>query len=234
MINKVYNGIIKHYFEKLIMAYYDLPKFLTYLKSRITIKGKKILDEGIKKGNGIILITAHFGAVEFLPGILASLKYPVNITVKFNTQKLKKVLENRAKKVNINIIDCSVRHNIPLIASKCLKKNEIFITECDEVKSWIKDKKRTTQLFNKTVYLNKMIDVIARRTNAVVLAAFVRRTTEDHFIVEISNVKKLNSYQTEFQESLENKMLKLFQIYVKKYPDQWYEWKNWQLMKVQN
>jgi lauroyl/myristoyl acyltransferase len=228
----IIHGIIKHYYEKLMMAYYSFEKLKRMVKKSINIKGKKLIDEGLKNGKGVVLVTAHFGAVEYLPLILVLNKYKINFTVKFKTQQLKETLEKHAKKYNANLIDCSQNQNIFFKACKYLQKNELFVTECDEVSAWTKDSNRTIKLFNEKIYLDRGIDILARRTGAKVLSIFVRRLKNNKFSVEIKDVLKVKIKDEKHSESIVYKNLKIFQDYIKRYPDQYYEWKNIQAMKV--
>lgn len=233
IVKNVYKGIIKHYYEKLLMAYYDLNKFLAHIKKNAEIKGKEILDEALKSGNGVILATAHFGAVEYLPVILALSDYRVNVTVKFKTQKLKETLQERADKMNIGVLNCAETNNILFKASNCLKNNEILMTEIDEVEAWTKDDKRTVELFQQKVYLDRGIDILSRRTKANVLAIFAKRESNGKLKIEISDINNIHIPQDhEHKESFVFRLLNVFQNYVSAYPDQWYEWKKWQSMKV--
>jgi Kdo2-lipid IVA lauroyltransferase/acyltransferase len=232
-VNNVFDGIIKHYYEKLLMAYYDMEKFLSYLRANSEIKGKELLDEALKEGNGVILATAHFGAVEYLPVILAMSKYKVNVACKFKTKDLRDSLRDRAEKMNISLLNCGEESSILFKASGCLRNNEILMTEVDEVDAWNRDDTRTVELFKKKVYLDKGIDILSRRTKARVLAVYVKREKNNKVVVEISDVNNVKiPEENEHRSSFVYRLLNIFQQYVTAYPEQWYEWKKWQLMKA--
>ena len=77
ILKKTIEGIFSHYSEKLLMAYRDLDILEREIGGAIEYSGINYLDETLKMG-GVLLITGHFGAVEFMPLAFSRRHYPVS------------------------------------------------------------------------------------------------------------------------------------------------------------
>ncbi|MGD8502258.1 MAG: hypothetical protein PVH49_01520, partial [Syntrophobacterales bacterium] len=106
-IRRTFRGIFAHYYEKLLTAYVRYDKVYRFLKKRVELESRQLLDEALSKGKGVILVTGHFGAVEFLPSILALNGYKVTMVVRFKTKRLKRALNRRAARLGISLLDAS-------------------------------------------------------------------------------------------------------------------------------
>ena len=62
------------FFINQTIQFFALPQ--SYQKSTILVKGKEIFDASIKRGDGIILVSGHFGAWEILSAWLGTNNYP--------------------------------------------------------------------------------------------------------------------------------------------------------------
>ena len=70
-------GIIDHYHEKLVAAYYDLASIDRFIHKRVAVKNGHLISSALKQNKGLILVTAHFGGVELIPETLAFRNYPL-------------------------------------------------------------------------------------------------------------------------------------------------------------
>ncbi len=93
LIKDAFQGIIDHYHEKLFVAYSNFPRLLKFLRNRIKLNGKQELEEILAQGRGIILVTGHYGVVEFLPSALAVRGYPTTMICRFQTNRLRESLQ---------------------------------------------------------------------------------------------------------------------------------------------
>jgi len=88
--SKVFDGIFSHYYEKLYIAYEAVPKATRFLKKSISPDGLQVLRNKICSGNGVLVITGHYGAIEYIPAFLAVHGFPVTMIARFKTEQLKK------------------------------------------------------------------------------------------------------------------------------------------------
>jgi lauroyl/myristoyl acyltransferase len=88
IIRRTFRGIYSHYHEKLLVAYAHFGKVCRFLIKHVEFEGQHLIDEQLSQGKGVILVTGHFGAVEFLPLFLALKGYPNSMVVRFKTPRL--------------------------------------------------------------------------------------------------------------------------------------------------
>ena len=82
--------------------------------------GRRISQAALQDGKGVILVTGHFGAVEFLPGALALNGYSTSMICRFQTTRLRESMGERAEAVGLHLIDAD-EGNIILSAMKALR-----------------------------------------------------------------------------------------------------------------
>jgi len=225
IVKKAFDGIFHHYAEKLIMAHRKYDNVKKELREAMEYSGTGFLDTALHKG-GVILVTAHFGAVEFLPLALALRGYPVTMVVKFQTELLKKNLMERAAEVNVELIDCSDGRVIQQ-SMDSLKRGRILLTECDEVDSWKSRPDQTVTAFSGRIIKDRSLEVLCRRSNSTALGSFMIRTEKGYrlSIVPFGDEEKIE------QEGLSSLILKTFETFVMMFPDQWYQWKKFHKMR---
>ena len=222
IIKKAFDGIFSHYSEKLIMAYRNIAHLKEEVRGVLEYSGLEYLDKAMNNG-GVVLVTGHFGAVEFLPLALHLRNYPVTIMVSFQTEQLKKTTVKRANEGNVEIIDCRT-DNVIQKSLDAMRRGRILLTECDEVDAWKIRQNQTMQAFGGEILLDRSLDVLCKRTGATPLLALMMRT-EKGYRLNIVPVEKEHNY------SLGEDILKTFESFVMKFPDQWYQWKKFHKMR---
>lgn len=218
--NRTIKGIFTHYHEKLLTAYADHNWLYSFINTSVRLKNQSVLDRALAEGRGVILITGHFGAVEFLPVILALKKYSAAMIVRFKTQRLKKALLDRAGQHDFRILDAE-EPNVSFSALKCLKENRILITECDEFDAWRPHQEKTTALFGMRSPLDRTLDALHKKYKSPVVFAALKRGWNDTYALEFHD---LNQAPTEGY-SITERALSMLENYVYTYPEQWYQWK---------
>ncbi len=230
IIKRVFKGIFSHYAEKLIMAYRDFDTLEKEMSESITYIGLEYLDDALKKGS-VVLVTGHFGAVEFMPLALYLRHYQISMVVSFQTQKLKESLTTRAMKGDVELIDGN-GEDVLLQAISALKRKRIFITECDEVDTWKSKGDRTIEAFGGRIRLDRSLEVLFRRTKATFLAAFmIRKGSKYSFTIIPIIIPINNENQKIMDEGISVVILKTLEEFVMMFPEQWYQWKNFQKMR---
>ncbi len=215
---RIFLGIFDHYYEKLLMAHRPLSEIKAFLDASLRIKNKNILDGIARSGKGGILVTGHYGAVEFLPLSLAMQGYKVSMIVRFKTQKLKQELEARARLVNVELIDAG-EPRVAFKALKAIKKGRILVTECDEFSEWIPDKRRCVNVFGTPVPQDKTLDFFYRRTRVPVVLALMKR--ERGGLTMCVEQLTDGSHPISVAKVAWNRL----EGYIISCPYQWYQWK---------
>lgn len=216
---RTFRGIIAHYHEKLLVAYTHLPGILSFLKKNIKITGEDQLKAALAKGKGVILVTAHYGAVECLPGALAVRDYPVTMILRFQTQRLKDSLYKRSASQDLQLVDLE-EGNVFSTAITALKEGRILITECDEFENWRTAKNRTVTFLGQEMEGDRTLEVLRRHSGAAVATALMHRDSMSKFNM------KVNAIITEEDDrrSVSQEALKVLEAQMEKTPYQWYQW----------
>ena len=220
---RTFEGIYSHYAEKLLMAYRDLDELTSVVGNKLRYEGLEHLEQALGRG-GVILVTGHFGAVEYMPLVLHIRNYPVTMVVACTTNRLWNSLVERAEKNNVHLID-GHGGNILGQMLDALKQGRIVVTECDEVDAWRTNGRDTIPAFGLRVLRDRTMSIISRRSHATVLCAFLLREAGGyHFVIEpVDDV--INETGDVFRgvfQVLERKVMQC--------PDQWYQWKKFHKM----
>jgi KDO2-lipid IV(A) lauroyltransferase len=216
---KTFLGIFDHYFEKLMMAHRPLSEMIAFLRLRLHIKNKEYLDNITKKGKGCILVTGHFGAVEFLPLSLAMNGYKIALICRFKTKKLKEELIKRAKKFDVILIDAS-EPKVIFRALRAIKSGRILITECDELSEWRPHPDKRISVFGHNVPQDRTLDFLYNRAKAPALMGLMRRE-KGGFTLCIDSLADGRE-----DKSLAARAWNKLEDYILDCPQQWYQWKD--------
>jgi Kdo2-lipid IVA lauroyltransferase/acyltransferase len=225
IIRKVFKGIFSHYSEKLIVAHRNYAILKQELSSVMEYSGLRHLDEALARG-GVVMITGHFGGVEFMPLVLALRKYPVTMIVSFQTERLRESLMERAAEVNAELIDA---HNEQVMfhAIRALKRGRILLTECDEVDAWKPKENQTIQAFGGNVLVDRTLEVLCRRTGSTALGSFMVRTEKGYRLT----IVPIMDAEIPGDGDMSAAIFRTFERFVMMFPDQWYQWKKFHKMR---
>ena len=220
-IKGAFRGIFDHYHEKLFVGYSHFPRLCKFLKTKIKFAGTENLQAALEGGKGILLVTGHFGAVEFLPGALALNGYPTSMICRFQTTRLRKSMGARAAAVGLELIDAD-EGNIILAAMKALKQGRILITECDEFDEWRLDPHRHGSFLNCRLPSDRTLGLLQKRSGAQVVTALVQRDGKKQYTCNLTAVE---NGAISGGLSLSERCLSVLEDTVEAHPEQWYHWK---------
>ncbi len=227
VVRETFKGIFTHYFEKMFSAYLDFGTVRSYVNAHFKVEGEHLIHQALEQGKGCVLVTAHWGAVEFVPWVLAVKNIPTSVILECATAKLAKSLQEKITHTNTELLSSEFGGSIFLRAMQSLKANRVLMTQCDEVDAWRRRKSQTIHLFGKELFFDNTIDVLAHRSGAPVVAAFLKRSGRNRYTLILEDVSVQRRPQSTARDCLG-----LWQKYVSQYPEQWYQWKKWEAMKV--
>jgi lauroyl/myristoyl acyltransferase len=220
-IQETFQGIFDHYHEKLVVAYSRFHGCFRFLKKRVHFVGEESLKEALQTGKGVILVTGHFGAVEFLPGTLAVNGYPATMICRFQTDRLRTSLLQRAERVHLDLIDAD-SDNIFLAALKALKQGRILITECDEFEEWRPDGRQNHYFLNCRLPSDRSLEVLRKRSGAPVISALLKREGQRNYSL---NLTPMGNGTSPAAMPVSAQCLRTLEAEVEACPEQWYQWK---------
>ena len=223
IIRRTFREIFSHYHEKLITAYANYHRVCRFIKNRVAFEGQHLLDQVLAQGRGVILVTAHFGAVEFLPTFLALSGYRVTMVVRFKTERLKRALKQRAARLGITLLDASNGERIIFSACQALKSNQILITECDEFEAWRPDRTRSTSFLGCTSPMDRTLELLRRRYDSPLIMGLVCRSKGNCYELMLHSLNGI-SQNREALTTVE-RALGILEQYIILAPHQWYQWK---------
>ena len=214
---KTYFGIFEHYFEKMINAHKNLSEMTGYLNDKISFSGRFWLDQTIAANKGCILVTGHYGAVEYIPLFLASNQYRPSMILRFKTKGLRDALVQKAKSVDLELIDAD-NPNVIFQALNAIKQGRILITLCDEIHSWRPCTKNNTTLFGHNIPKDRTLDILYKRSKAPACFGILRRENSgyDFSVRPLADGKAAGSLCEFSWQQLEK------HVYAS--PEQWYQW----------
>jgi lauroyl/myristoyl acyltransferase len=223
-VRQTFQGIFDHYHEKLYLAYTPLKGIRKFFAKKMRLENETALQEALALGKGAILATGHFGAVEFLPPALAFQGYKVAIICRFQTSRLRDALVEKAKQINLEVIDAE-KGNCLLAALKALKEGKIIITEADEFDEWkAKDNHRISFLGAQLDY-DRALDVLHKRSGAPVVSALVSRSGQGYTLHLQPVTLQADNHLRTGEKSLE-----ILEAMCEMLPTQWYQWKKFGTM----
>ena len=225
VLRETFRGIFTHYFEKMFAAYLDYDTVSSYVDDHFSVQGIELLRKALEKGKGCVLVTAHWGAVEFIPWVLHAHSVPTSVILECATAKLARSLKAHASHRDMDLISSEECKSVFVRALQALGSNRVLMTQCDEVDAWRRRLGHTINLFGKRLYFDNTIDVLAHRSGAPVVAAFLKRSGRSRYTLILEDV----SVQRE-PESTAKDCLTIWEKYVCRYPEQWYLWKKWGAM----
>lgn len=228
VFRRTFHGVFSHYHEKLFTAYANYYKVCRFIKNRVVLEGQDLLDHALAQGRGAILVTAHFGAVEFLPTSLALNGYKVTMVVRFRTERLKRALSQRAARLGITLLDASEGEGVIFSACQSLRANQILITECDEFAAWRPNWHRQTSFLGCYCPLDRTLDTLQRRYNSPVIMGLVCRSSNYRYGLKLHSLNGSN--HEPLNTSISQRALETLQWYIYLAPEQWYQWKQVRLI----
>ena len=223
IIRRTFHGVFSHYHEKLLTAYANYHKVCRFIKNRVAFEGKHLLDQALAQGRGVILVTAHFGAVEFLPTCLALNGYKVTMVVRFKTERLKRALSRRAARLGITLLDASEGEGVIFSACQSLKANQILITECDEFVAWRPNRLGQASFLGFYCPLDRTLDILHRRYDSPVIMGLVCRSGKYRYGLKLHSLN--GSMHEPIGQNIGQRALETLQWYIYLAPEQWYQWK---------
>jgi KDO2-lipid IV(A) lauroyltransferase len=216
-----FGGIFDHYHEKLFVGYSNFPKLLDFFRTKVSFQGEERLRETLAAGQGVILVTGHFGAVELLPGTLAVQGFPTTMICRFQTNRLRETLGRRAEWIGLQLIDADQGNSFHA-ATKALKAGRILITECDEFDEWRPDQGQGVSFLDRRLSGDRTLDILSKRSGAPVVTAMVKRDGGQQYTCHLT---PLADGAAPVNMSISQRCLNILDASVKAHPEQWYQWK---------
>lgn len=190
-----------------------------FIDENVKVVGRENLDGALRKGKGVITVTAHLGNYEFGGVVISLLGYKFNVVA----------LSHKEKKVNDLFVGQRTRAGINVIPlgsalKKCyeaLKRGEVLALVGDRDFS---PNGVNAKFFGKEALLPRGPAAFYLKTGAQIVPGFLIRMPDDTFELRF---ERAISCDITGDEAVDEKRvtelcLKVIEDYVRRYPSQWY------------
>ena len=186
------------------------------------LKREEIIRKALKKGKGVILLSAHIGNWEFGGLMIRHSKYPLAVVSLPHNTAPTNALVNRfreGKGISVIEVDESPFSALPIL--KHLRKNGVVAMMGD--KDFFGNGKFTSY-FGKQVRFPIGPVIIAMSSGAALIPAFVLKQPDGKYFGVLEDAIPLSNERPREQAIQKNleKIAVIFETYIQRYPDQWY------------
>lgn len=200
----------------------EVMRFPTLTREKVnrlvTVEGRRHLDEALTAGQGVVLLTAHFGNWELMGATLTLNGYPLNVIAReVRSKHLEQLVKAHRDVVGMRVIyrGASVKQGM-----RCLQRNEILaiLADLDTQTDGV-----FVDFLGSLAYTPYGPVAIAMKTHALVVPAFIIRQPDDSHRIVIEQPLQLQLTGQKERDIQINTQLftKVIESYVRRYPEQW-------------
>ncbi|MFA5271397.1 MAG: lysophospholipid acyltransferase family protein [Candidatus Omnitrophota bacterium] len=215
--------ITRDFFVSMAQSAFELLYFLRHTEKleNVKIEGQEFLDEALKAGQGVILITAHIGNFPLMSVKLAKSGYGINfVTRPMRDEKAGDYLYTLRENAGVKSIFSHPRRECVMSMLRALRNNEIIITQIDQNFGsggvWVK-------FFDKLAATPVGPITLSMRTKAKLVPAFIYRTGLGKHCIKIFREEPLIDVRDKDEMILKNaaNLSHIIEKWIKDYPEQW-------------
>ncbi|MDD5422684.1 MAG: lysophospholipid acyltransferase family protein [Candidatus Omnitrophota bacterium] len=194
-----------------------------FIKKFVKVDGLSNLDEALRRGKGVIALSAHIGNWELGGAVLPSIGYPTSAVVLSHQDKnINEFFKRQRLKCRMKPIEIGISLKSCYVA---LKNNEVLalLGDRDFTKNGI-----AADFFGKKASIPKGPAVFSYRIGSAIVPTFMLREDDDTFRFVFDKPIYPNTDGDERAEtiSLTKKIVSVMEDYVRRYPTQWYVFKD--------
>ena len=184
----------------------------------VRFEGKEHIDNALKKGKGVIILTAHFGNWELFGASLSLSGYSLNVIARqIRSQTLDKLVKKHREMTGVASID---RDRSIKTALRCLKRNELLgiLADIDTRVDGV-----FVNFFGRLAYTPYGPVAISLKTGAALVPAFIVRQDDDSHCISVElplNLYRSGNWETDIKVNT-SRFTKIIESYIRRYPDQW-------------
>ena len=185
---------------------------------RIRVEGRDIVDSALRRGKGVMVLTAHFGNWDLLGMFTVKHKYPLTIISKdLKSKALNDMWMVLRERFGVNIIPA---HNSARASLRVLKKNELL--------GFILDQNRPREggifvdFFGRPACTSPGLAILSAQTGAPVVPVFIHRAPDGKHDMQIMPaIEPPPDREPETVRAATQAYTKIIEDQVRQYPEQW-------------
>ncbi|MFA5008936.1 MAG: lysophospholipid acyltransferase family protein [Candidatus Omnitrophota bacterium] len=215
--------ITRDFFVFMAQSGFELLYFLRHLDRMqgVNIEGRQNLDEALRTGKGVILVTAHMGNFPLMSLKLAKEGYKISfVTRPMRDEKAGDYLFNLRENAGVKSIFSYPRRECVAGIIKALRNNEIVIMQMDQNFGsggvWVK-------FFGKLAATPVGPITLGLRTHAKLVPAYICREGFNRHCIKIMPEVPLIETENKDETILKNTITfsHIIESWIKEYPEQW-------------
>jgi lauroyl/myristoyl acyltransferase len=207
-------------FAKYLVDFFRFSKISPgYMKGFIKLEGLSNIEDALKYGKGVIMLSAHLGNWELGAFALGTLGYPINaVVLTHRNVKINDFFKNQRAMGKLKSIEfgASLRG-----CYKALKNNELLALLGDRDFS---NNGLPVIFCGKPAMVPKGPAALSYRTGAAIVPSFIIRNGDDTFTFTFEKpiLPEAVGDEDNAIKGIMEKYLPIIEAYVKRYPGQWY------------
>ncbi len=190
-----------------------------YISNNVKIINLESVKEGLRRGRGVILLTAHLGNWELGGMVISQLGYSLlTVALAHKSPKVDRFFNDKRESKGMEVLP------LGKAAKGCLRglrHNRLLALVGDRD---FTDKGRVTDFFGKPAILPEGAAVLSLQTGAVIIPGFMLRNKDDSFSLIFEKPLEFNLSMNRDNDlnNIISKYKSVFEEYIRAYPDQWY------------
>ena len=201
-----------------LMFFFDKPHLL---EKMVSIVGREHLDKALARGNGVILVSAHFGNFPLLLGRLAVGGYKVGGIMKpMYDAKMEEIFRKKREKFGVRTIYSLPRNACVNSSIQALRNNELIFIPIDQN---FGTGGVFVDFFGQKAATATGPVILAQRTGAALIPCFIIRQPDDQHRIIFEPEMELEVGPNPQETVLRNiqKLTCIIEAYIRKYPAEW-------------
>ena len=191
------------------------------LKKRVKFIGKKHLDDALAKGNGVILVSAHFGNFPLLLARLSMEGYATGgIMRPMRDKRAERLFYQTRNRYKVKTIYSQPRKECVDETIRCLRNNELIFIPIDQN---FGTGGIFVRFFGQKAATATGPVILAQRTGAALVPCFIVRQPDNTHHVIFEPAMSLAQGKTPVEAVALNiqKLTDIIEIYIRRYPAEW-------------
>ncbi|MDD5665213.1 MAG: lysophospholipid acyltransferase family protein [Candidatus Omnitrophica bacterium] len=190
-----------------------------YIRDNVKVINIESVEEGLRRGKGVILLTAHLGNWELGGMVISQLGYSLlSVALAHKSPKVDRFFNDKRESKGMEVLP------LGKAAKGCLRglrKNRLLALVGDRD---FTDKGRITNFFGKPAILPEGAAVLSLQTGAVIIPGFMLRNNDDSFNLIFEKPLEFNLTMNRGNDLdiIISKCKSVLEEYIRAYPDQWY------------
>lgn len=202
------------------------------IKRRVTITGKRYIDEAVARNKGVIFLSAHLGNWELAGSVVSSMGYPVHaVALTHQNKKINDFFNRQRAAARVRSIEIGASLKT---CYQVLKNNGFLglLGDRDFTRNGIPAK-----FFGRMALLPRGPAAFSYKLGSAIVPVYLIRNKDDTFTLHIERPIVPDNYSSEDEamRDLTGKSVASFESYISNYPSQWFAFRNiWEEYEVKD